>query len=208
MFNALQDIDRLSQIVRALLLLSQAESGQLALQKSRLESLRSVPRPGGPVSDSRRSGRRPAHGRHAGRCYGRGRPRADRAHDHQPALQRHQVHAAKAARCGCAQPAAGFDQNHRGRHRARASPPNICPTSSTASTVSPGRGHRARAGTGLGPGSEFRRLDCQSARWQDRCGQHPGKGTRFTIRSAAPGSGPTLWNWPASPLRGSSPRRE
>jgi heavy metal sensor kinase len=36
MFNALQDIDRLSQIVRALLLLSQAESGQLALQKARL----------------------------------------------------------------------------------------------------------------------------------------------------------------------------
>ena len=37
MFNALQDIDRLSQIVRALLLLSQAESGQVALQKSRLD---------------------------------------------------------------------------------------------------------------------------------------------------------------------------
>jgi heavy metal sensor kinase len=37
MFNALQDIDRLSQMVRALLLLSQAESGQLALQKSRLD---------------------------------------------------------------------------------------------------------------------------------------------------------------------------
>jgi heavy metal sensor kinase len=36
MFNALTDIDRLSQIVRALLLLSQAESGQLVLQKSRL----------------------------------------------------------------------------------------------------------------------------------------------------------------------------
>jgi heavy metal sensor kinase len=36
MFNALQDIDRLSQIVRALLLLSQAESGQLMLQKARL----------------------------------------------------------------------------------------------------------------------------------------------------------------------------
>jgi heavy metal sensor kinase len=36
MFNALQDIDRLSQIVRALLLLSQAESGQLVLQVSRL----------------------------------------------------------------------------------------------------------------------------------------------------------------------------
>ena len=37
MFNALQDIDRLSQIVRALLLLSQAESGQLALQRSRID---------------------------------------------------------------------------------------------------------------------------------------------------------------------------
>jgi len=36
MFNALTDIDRLSQLVRALLLLSQAESGQLALQRSRL----------------------------------------------------------------------------------------------------------------------------------------------------------------------------
>jgi heavy metal sensor kinase len=36
MFNALQDTDRLSQIVRALLLLSQAESGQLVLQKTRL----------------------------------------------------------------------------------------------------------------------------------------------------------------------------
>jgi heavy metal sensor kinase len=36
MLNALQDIERLSQIVRALLLLSQAESGQLALQKNAL----------------------------------------------------------------------------------------------------------------------------------------------------------------------------
>jgi heavy metal sensor kinase len=37
MFNALTDIDRLSQIVRALLLLSQAESGQVVLQKARLD---------------------------------------------------------------------------------------------------------------------------------------------------------------------------
>ena len=36
MFNALTDIDRLSQIVRALLLLSQAEGGQVVLQKARL----------------------------------------------------------------------------------------------------------------------------------------------------------------------------
>ncbi len=35
--NALQDTERLSQIVRALLLLSQAESGQMALQKVRLD---------------------------------------------------------------------------------------------------------------------------------------------------------------------------
>lgn len=35
--DAMQDVERLSQIVRALLLLSQAESGQLALQKSRLD---------------------------------------------------------------------------------------------------------------------------------------------------------------------------
>lgn len=37
MLNALQDIERLSQIVRALLLLSQAESGQLALQKTAVD---------------------------------------------------------------------------------------------------------------------------------------------------------------------------
>lgn len=37
MVNALQDVDRLTQIVRALLLLSQAESGQLTLQKSPLD---------------------------------------------------------------------------------------------------------------------------------------------------------------------------
>jgi len=37
MFNALQDIDRLSQIVRALLLLSQAESGQVILQRARID---------------------------------------------------------------------------------------------------------------------------------------------------------------------------
>ena len=41
--DALQDIDRLSQIVRALLLLSQAESGQLTLQKTRID-LRAVVR--------------------------------------------------------------------------------------------------------------------------------------------------------------------
>jgi len=51
MFNALQDIDRLSQIVRALLLLSQAESGQLVLQKIAVEFGRSGGGPGGAVPD-------------------------------------------------------------------------------------------------------------------------------------------------------------
>jgi len=37
MVNALEDVEQLSSIVRALLLLSQAESGQLALQKSALD---------------------------------------------------------------------------------------------------------------------------------------------------------------------------
>lgn len=37
MINALEDVEKLSSIVRALLLLSQAESGQLALQKTRLD---------------------------------------------------------------------------------------------------------------------------------------------------------------------------
>src|SRR5262249_27841360 len=35
--NALQDVERLSQTIRALLLLSQAESGQLLLQKSTID---------------------------------------------------------------------------------------------------------------------------------------------------------------------------
>ncbi len=37
MVNALEDVERLSQIVRALLLLSQSETGQLVLQKTRLD---------------------------------------------------------------------------------------------------------------------------------------------------------------------------
>ncbi len=37
MVNALEDVEKLSNIVRALLLLSQAESGQLALQKAPLD---------------------------------------------------------------------------------------------------------------------------------------------------------------------------
>ena len=60
MFNALQDIDRLSQIVRALLLLSQAESRTAGAAEIAAESLRGGRRPGRPVSDSRP--KRPASG--------------------------------------------------------------------------------------------------------------------------------------------------
>ena len=42
MLNSLQDVERLSQIVRALLLLSQAESGQVALHKTWLDLSASV----------------------------------------------------------------------------------------------------------------------------------------------------------------------
>jgi signal transduction histidine kinase len=101
MFNALQDIDRLSQIVRALLLLSQAESGQLVLQTVARSNLCAV------VEDLTEqfqipaeaagitlTAELPAGALHAGR-----RPRADRAHDHQPALQRHQVHSRRRPKC-------------------------------------------------------------------------------------------------------------
>ncbi len=60
MVNALEGVERLSNIVRALLMLSQAESGQLALQKTRARSGRAGARFGGSVPDSGRSAGRPA----------------------------------------------------------------------------------------------------------------------------------------------------
>ncbi len=53
MFNALQDIDRLSQIVRALLLLSQAEVGAVGAADIASGSAGSGVGRGGPVPDSR-----------------------------------------------------------------------------------------------------------------------------------------------------------
>ncbi len=41
--NAMEDIEKLSSIVRALLLLSQAESGQVVLQKTPLDLAKSSP---------------------------------------------------------------------------------------------------------------------------------------------------------------------
>ena len=102
--NSLQDIERLSQIVRALLLLSQAESGQLALQKTRLDLAAvvrdiveqfQIPAEGAHVAAFRRS----AAGVHRG-----GGSRADRAHAFQPAFERPEVYASGRPRaCGAAQ---------------------------------------------------------------------------------------------------------
>ena len=94
MVNALEDVEKLSSIVRALLLLSQAESGQLVLQKTPLDLARSRRRSGGSVSDSGGRKRRHAFG-HArpGRRFGFGRSHSDRASDLESAFERHQVHA-------------------------------------------------------------------------------------------------------------------
>ena len=92
--NSLQDIERLSQIVRALLLLSQAESGQVVLQKTTLD-LAAV------VHDIVEQFQIPAEGaqvklsveRPERAVADRGRPGADRAHALQPAFERGEVHA-------------------------------------------------------------------------------------------------------------------
>ena len=63
MVNALEDVERLSSIVRALLLLSQAESGQVVLQKTELRFRRSGRGHSGSVPDSRRGEARAPNGR-------------------------------------------------------------------------------------------------------------------------------------------------
>ena len=56
MVNALQDVEQLTNIVRALLLLSQAESGQLVLQRTLVNLDCRRGRHGGAIPDSGRSG--------------------------------------------------------------------------------------------------------------------------------------------------------
>ena len=80
MVYALEDVEKLSSIVRALLLLSQAESGQLVLQRSQLDLGEVAADSRGSISDpGRRESRfahRAARGRHRARLC---RPDADRA---------------------------------------------------------------------------------------------------------------------------------
>ena len=93
MVNALEDVEKLSSIVRALLLLSQAESGQLALQKTSLDL-------GEVVLDVVDQFQIPAQekrivltARIVPGSVIHGRPHADRAAAGESALQRREVHA-------------------------------------------------------------------------------------------------------------------
>ena len=93
MVNALEDVEQLSSIVRALLLLSQAESGQLALQKTPLDlsevALEVVDQFQIPAQEKKIT----ADGAGgAGIDHSRG-PNADRAAAGEPAVQRGEVHA-------------------------------------------------------------------------------------------------------------------
>ena len=69
MVNALEDVEQLSSIVRALLLLSQAESGQLVAAKDDLRSGRRGRGRGGSVPDSRRGEARAASRRGSNRAW-------------------------------------------------------------------------------------------------------------------------------------------
>ena len=102
MVDALEDVEQLSSIVRALLLLSQAESGQLVLQKADAGSgrawLRDVV---DQYPDSGRREGRAAHRRSARRRASILADRiADRAAGFESACQRHQVHARRRPREG------------------------------------------------------------------------------------------------------------
>ncbi len=93
MVNALEDVEQLSSIVRALLLLSQAESGQLSAAESFARPGRSGAGCGGSVPDSGAGKADRSHGADRARERDSGGPHPDRAAAVQSALERHQVHA-------------------------------------------------------------------------------------------------------------------
>ena len=167
MFNALQDIDRLSQIVRALLLLSQAESGQLVLQKSRLDL-------GEVVDDLVEQFQIPAEA--AGvrltadlraECFVEGdRVQIERM------ITNLLSNALKFTPEGgevrlCVQPRTERCRNRGGRYRPRH--PHRAPAAHLRPLLSGSRiGQRAGSGAGPGPGLELRGLDREGAPRPDR----------------------------------------
>ena len=176
MFNALQDIDRLSQIVRALLLLSQAESGQLVLQKTRLNLCEVVRRSGGAVPDS---GRRGAASGSPPTCRAECAAEVDRVQIERM-ITNLLSNALKFTPEGgevrmSLQPMPDRIEmvvEDTGRGIPDGAPAaHLRPLLSRARTR-----NRARPGAGTGPGAEFRRLDRQSARRQDRRREHAGEG--------------------------------
>ncbi len=177
MLNSLQDVERLSQIVRALLLLSQAESGQLALQKIRVNLSELV----ADVVDQFQIPYEEARVRLTAdlpdECSSRGRPDPNRAHDFQSALERHEVHPRGRRSAGHVFARMRTAWTWWFRIPAAA----LQPTSAAYF-----RPLLSGAGTGyVGPGTrpwtriELRGLDCQGAWGKRTRGEHPGPGQPF-----------------------------
>ena len=138
MADALEGVDRLSNIVRALLMLSQAESGQLVLQKNRTRSCRAgcatwwistrfPPKP-------RASDCRPICPRI---CMIHARSHSDRADGLESVGQRHQVHAGRRPRAVRLIRRRRSGEVDGGRYRRRHLARIICRTSSIASIAYP-----------------------------------------------------------------------
>ena len=93
---ALGDVERLSQIVRALLLLSQAETGQVVLQLQPLDLCETAQNIHGAIRNPGRGrGRRNLVPREAWKLHGRFRSGADRTHALQPDFERGEVYATR-----------------------------------------------------------------------------------------------------------------
>ena len=173
-------VERLSNIVRALLMLSQAESGQLALQKTEIDladlvrdlvDQHQIPAEAEGVRLSADA---------AGELLRQCRPHSDRAAGLQSPGQCHQIHAGR--RRGEGQPDSGLRSREAdcGRHRsgnlAGAFAAHFRPLLSRAVRR---RGKRPR------PRPQLRRLDRQSARGSGYGGKHaPG---RHALHGAAAG---------------------